>query len=463
MKKASFLVSALFLVFVASTNASEALYSFEPTGSMAEGRYNPVAVRLLTGEVLVTGGESPIRASAELYDPSIGTWSYVGNMTTTRNLHTATLLNDGRVLIVGGYDISRNLLNSVEIYDPDTKTFQSAAVLNVTRKEHVAVKLQNGKVLVAGGSGNNKSTEIYDPDKNTWTRVGDLNNGRSNPTINLLMDGRVLVSGGVHNPTYLDDAELYDPETESWHLITSKMQKIKSAHSSVLLPDGKVIITGGWDHRIQQSIADVEIFNPTTGALIPGTGKHEGQFEVVSDMEVVRASHITEWVPGLNKVLVAGGNKKESGDWLRYSSAELYDPDLDSWTTTGEMSTARRWPTSVLLKNGCVLVLGGNDDASVELASAELYSPQDSDGDGVPDDEDLCPDTEAEAAVDSAGCSISQLCPTDSDWKNHGKYVSCIATEADLFFEASLITEEEKDAIVSEAAQSSVGQKDKTK
>ncbi len=88
-----------------------------------------------------------------------------------------------------------------------------------------------------------------------------------------------------------------------------------------------------------------------------------------------------------------------------------------------------------------------------------LALPGDFDGDGISDDEDICPDTTTGAVVDEAGCAIAQLCPCDDDWKNHGKYVSCVARTSEDFVEAGLITEEEKDASVSEAGQSSCGKK----
>lgn len=98
---------------------------------------------------------------------------------------------------------------------------------------------------------------------------------------------------------------------------------------------------------------------------------------------------------------------------------------------------------------------------SLTLISAGVlpppFPPSDSDNDGVPDSQDSCPDTEAGQAVDSDGCSILQLCPEDGDWRNHGQYVSCVARTSENFLEQGLITEEQKDAIVSEAARSEIG------
>jgi hypothetical protein len=85
--------------------------------------------------------------------------------------------------------------------------------------------------------------------------------------------------------------------------------------------------------------------------------------------------------------------------------------------------------------------------------------PADSDGDGVDDDADQCAGTASGDVVDATGCSIAQYCPCDNNWKNHGKYVSCVAHNAEDFVDAGLITEAEKDAIVSAAGQSNCGKK----
>ncbi len=85
----------------------------------------------------------------------------------------------------------------------------------------------------------------------------------------------------------------------------------------------------------------------------------------------------------------------------------------------------------------------------------------DDDNDTILDDLDSCPLTELDAVTDATGCSIAQLCPADDDWKNHGAYVRCVARSSENFLDAGLITEDEKDAIVSEAGQSDIGKKRK--
>ncbi len=85
----------------------------------------------------------------------------------------------------------------------------------------------------------------------------------------------------------------------------------------------------------------------------------------------------------------------------------------------------------------------------------------DADGDDVTDGEDYCPGTPSGETVDANGCAIIQLCVCDNNWKNHGAYLKCVAHAAEDFVEASLLTDVEKDGVVSEAAQSTCGQKTK--
>ena len=124
-----------------------------------EGR---TATLLRNGKVLVTGGEHEDLgrfSSSELYDPSSGTFTATGDMTQHRDLHTATLLPDGRVLITGGQTeecsgpgcFFAGSTASVEIYDPSTGTFTFIGNMNARRSFHTATLLNSGQVLVAGG------------------------------------------------------------------------------------------------------------------------------------------------------------------------------------------------------------------------------------------------------------------------------------------------------------------------
>jgi hypothetical protein len=179
---------------------------FEPTGSMNEGRTNHTATLLADGRVLVVGGgiadlpPAPayhVMSSGELYDPNTGTWSMTGGLITARYKHGAALLNDGRVLVVAGSDQRQTsgFVPSAELYDPSTGRFSPAGSVGTPRYkiDGAVVTLADGKVLVGGS----QRVELYDPASNTFGQVeGDMGSDRFFQAATLLRDGSVLLTGG---------------------------------------------------------------------------------------------------------------------------------------------------------------------------------------------------------------------------------------------------------------------------
>lgn len=173
---------------------------------MGSARVGHVATLLSDGHVLVAGSGLPtgdVVASAELYDPSIGTWSDTGSMAQGRAGPTATLLPDGRVLVVGGtfggFSFS-NAVASAEIYDPVTGVWSGAASMHTDRQYHTATLLPDGTVLVAGGTGSNDhivSAELYHPGRDAWSAIGDMHDVHAGHSATLLRNGNVLVAGGT--------------------------------------------------------------------------------------------------------------------------------------------------------------------------------------------------------------------------------------------------------------------------
>jgi len=328
--------------------------TFTTTGSLNVGRYGHTATLLNNGQVLVAGGQGSDtpNARAELYDPATGTWTGTGSMNVGRSSHTATLLNDGsdRVLVAGGTGGE----TSAELYDPATRTWTPTGRMNVGRRDHTATLL-NGKVLVAGGYDGLASAELYDPSTGIWSTTGSMNTGRYIHTATLLNNGQVLVAGGLgggepgeHNN--LTSAELYDPALGTWST-TGNMNAARGTHTATLLDNGKVLVAGGFGPL---ALASAELYDPSTDT-----------WSNASNMNAIRGTY-TATLLNNGQVLVVGG----TGTQPYLASAESYDPSTGAWITTGSMNVGRYAHTATLLKNSKVLVAGGWNGSP--LASAEL-------------------------------------------------------------------------------------------
>ena len=202
----------------ASVSQAQSPGTFAPTGKLTRPREFHTATLLTSGKVLVAGGFAvaagwPAWASAELYDPSTGAFSGTGDMTSARFFHTATLLADGKVLIAGGNrsvdgGMFSGPLSTAELYDPVTGVFTATGAMTTARASHTATLLNNGKVLIAGSrdTSNLASAELYDPSTGIFTTTGPMSAARSWHTATLLGNGKVLIDGG-------DASELYDADT----------------------------------------------------------------------------------------------------------------------------------------------------------------------------------------------------------------------------------------------------------
>ena len=349
---------------------------FAATGNMTVARLGHTATLLPNGKILIAGGcgdNSEYLASAELYDPAVGTFTATGGMTVRRCGHTATLLPNGKVLIAGGDTLDRYLPPSAELYDPGVGTFTTAGTVDVAGLGHTATSLSNGNVLFAGGlwwaafiDGGGvldvfASAELYDPSAGTLTATGSMTVARYDQTATLLSSGKVLFVGGYDSASSYDvtaSAELYDPSASSFTVI-SGATAARVGQKATLLPSGKVLIAGGSSEVLDNDFfASAELYDPAAGT-----------FAATGSMTVARFGHSVTVLPS-EKVLIAGG---ASNDFTTLQSAELYDPAAGTFAAIGNMTAARTGHTATLLPSGKVLIVGGWNYDNTTLASAELY------------------------------------------------------------------------------------------
>jgi hypothetical protein len=221
---------------------------------MIEARVGPSTTRLADGRVLVAGGAFDAshrgQAAAELYDPATGTWTATGSMLAGRYRHSATLLKDGRVLVAGGNASDSGTpdvqccLASAELYDPSTGTWAATGSMIDARVEFVATLLNDGRVLVAGGDSakgpdSTPGAELYDPHTGTWAATGAMKLGNYANQAALLANGKVLVVGGNNANA---PPELYDPSSGSWSTLECHCPDF--LRIATALPNGSVLVAG---------------------------------------------------------------------------------------------------------------------------------------------------------------------------------------------------------------------------
>jgi Galactose oxidase, central domain/Kelch motif len=357
---------------------------FTPTGNMQTTREDHTATLLIDGRVLVAGGmhwaavkpcfqgtrcfQLHALASAEIFDPATGAFTSTGEMSVARVYHTATLLGDGRVLITGGDDRGLTAYGTAEIFDPSTGVFTLTGNMVIPRSSHTATLLANGKVLLAGGSNGSATptAELFDPATGQFTPTGNMSAARFFHTATLLSDGRVLLAGGATGTGGPTPTAELFDPATGTFTPTGSMSVARSGHRATLLKSGAVLMTGGASSDTS-IMATAELFDPAKGTFAP-TGS----------MGTARELH-TATLLSNGKVLVTGGiDKAGTVPNIHYlATAEVYDPASGTFTAAGNMEIERSDHAAILLLNGEVLVTGGINGDNAEylnsLGTSELF------------------------------------------------------------------------------------------
>lgn len=328
---------------------------FLETGSMPSSRRDQTVTLLEDGKVLLIGSGSPL-----LYDPATEQFSETGaNISSFHTYSTATRLLDGHVLVVGGADAP----TTAEIYEPVTGEFSITGSLVAEHVYHTAVLLEDGRVLIIGGRDvavdtSQATCEIYDPAAGTFALTDSLKNDRYGHESALLSDGTVIVLGGGQTTTpgsgiTLYSAEIFDPLSETWRELAQTIPVSERAFSSILLDDGNLLVF--MDMGIVRYDPSSEAFTYIGDTL----SRHGGGTATLL----------------LSGVILISGGYVEIGP-VTTAAAEYYDPITDAFTLVPDMNFSRQQHAAIRLDSGAVLVVGGySSEISADLSAAELYHP----------------------------------------------------------------------------------------
>ena len=285
-----------------------------------------------------------------------------------RVLPRSEMMADGRIMVLGGYDESGLPVATVEIFNPGdpsvptSPSWSTGPAMNEARYVPTLTRLKNGKYLVTGGyngMGATATAEIYDPTVtdplvNPWSYAAPMQAARYTHTATLLPDGRILVAGGYDNSWGVGSAEVYDPVANTWTSAGTMSVTDRFWHTATLIGNDRVLVAGSPTSPV------CEVYNVASNT-----------WTTVGSMAENRYCHSTVLLPS-GKVLVVGGYDYSSGSTR--ASAEIFDPATGLWASGGSMAAGRYFATAVNDGNGHVYVVGGYDAGSGAVGGVESYS-----------------------------------------------------------------------------------------
>jgi N-acetylneuraminic acid mutarotase len=290
--------------------------------------------------------------------------------------HTGTALPGGDVLVAGGYTDGDVTTAAADRYNAQSGTWTAVPDMSVPRSSHTATRAHNGAVVVAGGYDqpgcwpatcdvvHHASAEAFDPTTATWNQLAPMASPRSFHDAVLLHNGRVLLTGGFDDTGVLSTTVTYRPSTDTWST-AAPMATPRFGHAATRLHNGTVLVSGGFGSD-GSPLASAEVYDPITNTWA-STGPMSGARGEFTATRLYNGA-----------VLVAGGidaTFPPPPGTAALATAETYDPKTGTWMPTGAMTNPRLGHVAAHLLAGSVLVAGGEDTVAHPIASAEVYDP----------------------------------------------------------------------------------------
>lgn len=306
------------------------------------------------------GGSSSIRGGRYVQAPA----PFVAS------LHSATLVQDGTVILAGGSRGLGTLSDAIDRFDPRTGTLSRVGSLAAGRSSHVACGLASGGILITGGLvnfGDARAVEIIDERTGASSGGGSMSVPRIAHAAVTLTGDRVLVTGGYtsgeRSPLGISDsAEIWEPATRRFRRLSARMLMGRAAHTATLLADGRVLVVGGYTAAPAYRFA--EIFDPA-----------DESFTAVAQDLPLRANHTAHAQAG--GILVLGGETTASGSGAIVSLVSVlrFDSSTGKFSERAPLALPRTLSASVMLASGEVLLFGGQLATPRYTETAELYDP----------------------------------------------------------------------------------------
>ncbi len=354
-------------------------------GQMASARSAHAATLLNNSRILICGGtQTGVAhegiAASEMFDTRNLSWLPVPPMNQARAHHQAIRLLNGNVLVTGGAGPggsgAGHYLSSCEIFDTASGVWINVASMNTPSAQHRLVLFDDGRVLRVGGSGGGSGTEIceiYDPVLNTWTLTGQLAVGRHSLAVAKCGNGKVIAAGGYG---FTDAVELYDPVTGTWSAV-GQLAAAVSSLSAVQLHDGRVFIMGG------ESWSGTHTHHSSVGIYVPGAVALTSG----PQMLVGRSKFESLLLPGGDILAISGG--ASNANYSTTVACDRFDLTTQSWKPAPAINESRL-DFAAIMTDGRVFVFGGlnfKSGVNVTLGSVEALtlSAADTDGDGLYD------------------------------------------------------------------------------